>query len=114
MRRHTTSKRLDRRQTMSEQTSEEPAGGPTVTEEAKVEGQDLLKNIERILHEGRVRRIQVLRKERILLDIPLSAGVAAGAVLAFWLPQILAIAAIAALLGGCTIRVEREEPPAQA
>jgi hypothetical protein len=99
---------------MSEETGGEPTGGRTVTEETKAQTHDLLKNIERILHEGRVRRIQVLRKDRILLDIPLSAGVAAGAVLALWLPQILAIAALGALLGGCTIRVEREEPPAQA
>jgi hypothetical protein len=27
-----------------------------------------------------------------------------------WLPHILAIAALGAVLGGCTIRVEREEP----
>ena len=100
---------------MSEQASgAEPAGGRTVTEETKVQAHDLQKNIERILHEGRVRRIQVLRKHRTYLDIPLSAGVAAGAVLTLWLPQILAIAALGALLGGCTIRVEREEPPAQA
>jgi hypothetical protein len=100
---------------MSEQTGGgEPTGGRTVTEETKVQARDLQKNIERILHEGRVRRIQVLRKERTLLDIPLSAGVAAGAVMVIWLPHILAIAALGAVLGGCTIRVEREEPPAQA
>jgi len=96
---------------MSEQDSgAEPAGGRTVTEETKVQARDLQKNIEKILHEGRVRRIQVIRKGRTILDIPLSAGVAAGAVMVIWLPQILAIAALGAVLGGCTIRVEREEP----
>jgi hypothetical protein len=88
----------------------EPADGRTVTEETKVQARDLQKNIEKILHEGRVRRIQVIRKGRTILDIPLSAGVAAGAVMVIWLPQILAIAALGAVLGGCTIRVEREEP----
>ena len=99
---------------MSEQAGgTEPTGGRTVTEETKVQARELQANIERLLHEGRVRRIQVIRKERTLLDIPLSAGVAAGAVMAIWLPHILAIAAVGAIFGGCTIRVEREEPPAQ-
>ena len=96
---------------MSEQDSgTEPTGGRTVTEETKVQAHELQKNIEKMMHEGRVRRIQVIRKGRTILDIPLSAGVAAGAVMVIWLPQILAIAALGAVLGGCTIRVEREEP----
>jgi hypothetical protein len=99
---------------MSEQVEgTEPTGGRTVTEETKVQARDLQKNIEKVLHEGRVRRIQVIRKGRTLLDIPLTAGVAVGTVMVLWLPQILAIAALGAILGGCTIRVEREEPPVQ-
>ncbi|HNS52876.1 MAG TPA: DUF4342 domain-containing protein [Anaerolineae bacterium] len=86
-----------------------PEGGRTVIEETKVQARDLQKNIEKMVHEGRVRRLQVIRKGRTILDIPFGAGVAAGAVMVLWMPQILAIAALGAVLGGCTIRVEREE-----
>jgi len=87
----------------------QPAGKP-VTEEIKVQAHDLLQVIHNVIREGQVRRVTVIRKGRTLLDIPLVAGVAAGAVLAFYLPFLSAIAAAGALLGGCTVRIERTEP----
>jgi len=95
---------------------EQPAGGEpkTVTEEIKVQAQDLFQAINDVIREGTARRVTIIRKDRILVDIPLVVGVAASAVLAFYLPFISAIAAVGALLGGCTVRIEREEPPAQA
>jgi len=44
------------------------------------------------------------------LDIPLVAGVAASVVFAFYMPFLSAIVAAGALLGGCTVRIERDEP----
>jgi hypothetical protein len=88
------------------------AKGASVTEEIKVQAQDLFEVINRLIREGTGRRVTVIRNERTLVDIPLAVGVAASVVLAVYLPVLSAIAAVGALLGGCTVRIEREEPPA--
>jgi hypothetical protein len=85
----------------------------TVTEEIKVQAQDLFQTINNIIREGTVRRVTVVRKDRVLVDIPLVAGVGAGVVLAFYMPVLSAIVGIGALLSGCTVRIERDEPPTQ-
>ena len=77
-----------------------------------MQGKDLQKAIKEIVREGTVRRIVITREDRMLMNIPLAVGVASGAVLAVYMPFIAVIAAGAALLGGCTVRVERDEPPA--
>jgi hypothetical protein len=86
----------------------------TTTEEIKVQAQDLFNTINDIIREGTAKRVTVMRGDRILVDIPLAVGVAASMVLAIYLPVISAITAVVALLGGCTVRIEREEPPAEA
>ncbi len=95
---------------------EEQAGAAkgTVTEEIKVQAQDLFKAINDLIREGMIRRITVLRNDRVLLDVPLIVGVPAGLVLATQMPVISALAGVGALLGGCTLRIEREEPPEEA
>jgi len=94
---------------------EQPAGGEpkTVKEEIKVQAQDLFQTINDVIREGTARRVTITRKGRTLLDIPLVAGVAASTVLALYLPFISAMVAVGALLGGCSVHIEREEPPAQ-
>ena len=95
-----------------EQTTPKAEGQPPCVEEFKVQGKDLQKAIKDIVREGTVRRIIITREDRMLMNIPLAVGVASGAVLAVYMPFIAVIAAGAALLGGCTVRVERDEPPA--
>ena len=86
----------------------------TVTEEVKVQAQDLSKAINDLIHEGTVRRITIVRNDRVLLDIPLAVGAAGGVLLATQLPWISAIAGLGVLLSGATLRIEREEPPEEA
>jgi hypothetical protein len=86
----------------------------TVTEEIKVQAQDLVQTISNIIKEGTATRVLVVRNNRTLIDIPMAVGIGASVVLAIYLPVISAIAGIGALLSGCTVRIEREEPPAQA
>ena len=95
-----------------EQTTPKAEEQPPRVKEFKVQGKDLQKAIKDIAREGTVRRIVITREDRMLMNIPLAVGVASGAVLAIYMPFIAAIAAGAALLGGCTVRVERDEPPA--
>ena len=82
------------------------------TEEIKVQTQDLFRAINDLIREGTVRRITVLRNDRVLLDLPLIAGLPLGLVLATQLPVLSALAGMGALLSGCTLRIERDEPPA--
>jgi len=96
------------------QAEEQPAGGRrTVTEEFKVAAEDLVEMINKLVHEGSVRRVTILRNDRVLIDIPLAVGAAASLVLAMQMPFISAVAGVGMLLTGCTLRIEREEPPAE-
>ena len=82
----------------------------TATEEIKVQTQDLFRAINDLIREGTVRRITVLRNDRVLVDIPVIFGLPAGLILATQLPLLTAVVGVGALLGGCTLRIERDEP----
>ena len=86
--------------------------GRTVVEEIKVEARDLYKTLNDLVREATVRRITVVRKGRTLVDLPLPVGVGAGLVLGIYMPVFSAITGLGALLTGCTVRVERDAPPA--
>jgi hypothetical protein len=89
------------------------ARADTVTEEFKVQAEDLFQTINKLIREGTAKRITVLRNDRVLLDIPLVMGMAASVVLALQMPVLSSVVAVAALFGGCTVRIERDEPPAE-
>jgi hypothetical protein len=89
----------------------EEANDQTTTEEFKIQVEDLIEAVKKLVHKGTVRRVMVLRNDRVLVDIPLVAGVAAGVVLGIYLPVLSAIMAAGALLGGVTVRVEHDELP---
>jgi hypothetical protein len=78
----------------------------TFKEKFTVKGEQLLKKIKELIAEGNVRKITIHDKaDKEIMSFPLSIGVV-GAVLA---PVLAAIGALAALIGECTISVEREE-----
>lgn len=78
------------------------------TEEHKVSGKNLKDRIKQIVHEGNVRRISIKNPQgKVLLDIPLTAGVVGAVLLPFW----AAIGAIAALASDYTLVVERTDEP---
>jgi hypothetical protein len=70
----------------------------------KVTGDDLLRRVKEILHEGNVRRIVIKQGARTVVEFPVTIGVV-GALAA---PSLAAVGALAALLTECTIEVERE------
>ena len=73
-----------------------------------VEGDELLEEVKRLVHEGNVRRIVIKQGAHTVVEFPLTVGVA-GALIAPWLA---AAGAIAAVITDCTIEVERiEEAP---
>jgi hypothetical protein len=74
------------------------------SESFKVSGENLLKKIKELIREGNVRKITIKDKnEKELITFPLTFGVV-GAVIA---PVLAAIGAMAALIGECTISMER-------
>lgn len=78
----------------------------TFKESFTVNGESLLKKIKELIEEGNVRKITIHDKTgKEIMSFPLTIGVV-GAVL---LPVFAAIGAAAALIGECTIAVEREE-----
>ncbi len=74
-------------------------------EEFKVSAGRLKERLKELIHEGNVRRI-VLKNPagRVLLDMPLNAGVVGAALLPFW----TAVAAVAVLATDYTVVVERD------
>ena len=82
------------------------------TEEFKVNGDTLVAEVKKLVHEGDVRRIIIKTEEgQTLVEIPLTLGVVGGAVGALLLPVWAAIGAIAALAAKLTLVVEKVELP---
>ncbi len=71
-----------------------------------INGEHLLQKIKELVEEGNVRRITITDKSgKEIMSFPLTIGVV-GAVLA---PVFAAVGALAALVGECTIAVERDD-----
>ena len=75
----------------------------TCWEKVKMEGGQFLDRLQKLIHEGNVRRVVVKQAGRTVAEFPLTVGVV-GTVLA---PILAAIGALVALLNDCTIEVER-------
>ena len=78
----------------------------TTRESFTINGESLLKKVKELINEGNIRKITIHDKSgKELMSFPLTVGVV-GAVFA---PVLAAVGAVAALVGECTITVEREE-----
>ncbi len=76
-----------------------------MTEEFRVNGEQLVAKVKEIIHEGNVRRIILKQDDKTLLEIPVTWA-AVGAILA---PVLAAVGALAALVTECTIVVEKRD-----
>jgi hypothetical protein len=75
-------------------------------ESFKINGENLLRKVKELIAEGNIRKITIHDKDgKEIMSFPLSVGVV-GALLA---PALAAIGAVAALVGECTITVEKED-----
>lgn len=80
-------------------------------ESFNINGTDLLKKVKELINEGNVRKITIHDKTgKEVMSFPLTVGVV-GALL---LPVFAAVGAIAALIGECSITVEREADASEA
>lgn len=74
-------------------------------EEFKVSGEKLKERLKELIHEGNVRRVILKNPQgRVLLDMPLNAGVVGVALLPFW----AAVAAVAVMATDYSVVVERD------
>ncbi len=74
--------------------------------EFKTTGEELVRKVKEILHEGNIRRLIIKDSEgKTLIEVPLTIGVVGIALLPVW----AAIGAIAALVTDCSIMVEKVE-----
>ena len=82
------------------------SSGGGARERYRVKGDELLAKVKQIVREGNVRKITIRKEDdEVLLSFPLAAGVLGAALLPMW----AAIGAVAALVGNCSIEVERRE-----
>ena len=77
----------------------------TTKESFNISGEGLLKKVKELVEEGNIRKITIHDKTgKELMSFPLTVGVVG----ALFAPVLAAIGAVAALIGECTITVERE------
>ncbi|QEC75649.1 DUF4342 domain-containing protein [Mucilaginibacter ginsenosidivorax] len=76
-------------------------------ESFSINGDILLKKVKDLIAEGNIRKITITdHSGKELMTFPLAVGLVG----IFLAPVLAAVGAVAALVGECTITVEREEP----
>ena len=82
----------------------------SVTERVTVSGAQLVEYVKDIIAAGNVRRL-IIRKsnDEVLIEIPLSAGVAVGGALTAMAPVLAAVGAMAALLKQVKVEIVRTD-----
>jgi len=78
-------------------------------EKFTISGDKLVEKIMQLIHEGNIRRVRVIHKGNTILEIPMTVGASAAAVVALAAPILAALGAFAALITECTIEVEKIE-----
>jgi hypothetical protein len=77
-------------------------------EEIEIAGDQLVNRVKELIREGNVRRL-IIRKSGgdVLIEIPLSAGLAVGGVTTIFAPILVALGAMAALVASFKVEVVR-------
>ena len=83
----------------------------TTKEKFTVSGSQLVDKVKQLIHEGNIRKVRIIHKEKTVLEIPLTIGAPVAAVGILVAPLLAALGAFAALVTECTIEVEKVEKP---
>lgn len=93
-------------------TDDKKTGWKTFTEEIEVTGQQLLGEINRLIAEGNVHKLNVKSADgEVFLSIPLTGGVVAGGLVALTAPWLAIVAGVAGLVTKIKLEVVRKEAP---
>src|SRR5689334_25388808 len=78
------------------------------TEEFTINGDQLVARVKELLHEGDIRQITIKTEDgKVLLQVPLTVGVAGATAAVILAPVFAAIGALAAIVARLTIVIER-------
>ncbi len=76
-------------------------------EKFTVSGSQLVNKVKQLIHEGNIRKVRLLHEGRTVLELPLSIGAPATAIVILTAPVLAALGAFAALVTECTLEVEK-------
>jgi hypothetical protein len=83
-------------------------------EEIEIVGDQLVGRVKELIKEGNVRRLIIRKSDgQVLLEVPLSAGLAVGGVTTLLAPVLVALGAMAGLLASFKIEVVRRQDEAK-
>lgn len=89
---------------------EEVEDDHTWIEEIEMAGSQLVERVKELVAEGNVRRLIIrAADDKVLLEVPLTAGVAVGGVVTIIAPILAALGALAALLAKVKVQVVRKK-----
>lgn len=78
-------------------------------EEIEMASDQLVERVKELVAEGNVRRLIIRKPDgEVMLEVPLTAGVAVGGVFTIFLPVLAALGALAALIAHVKVEVVRE------
>ncbi len=83
----------------------------TTKEKFTVSGSQLVDKVKELIHEGNIRKVRIIHKEKTVFESPLTIGAPAAAIGILVAPVLAALGAFAALVTECTIEVEKIEKP---
>jgi hypothetical protein len=102
---------MDSNQNYQESTNTQgtqPNGQKPRTEEFTINGDQLVARVKELIHEGDIRQITIKNEEgKVLLQVPLTVGVAGATAAVILAPVLAAIGALAAIVARLTIVIER-------
>ena len=78
-------------------------------EKFTISGDKLIGKVKQLIHEGNIRKVRIIHKERTVFEIPLTIGAPATVATILVAPVLAALGAFAALVTECTIEVEKIE-----
>ena len=81
----------------------------TTKEKFTVSGSQLVEKVKQLIHEGNIRKVRIIHKEKTIFEIPLTIGAPATVAVILAAPVLAALGAFAALVTECTIEVEKIE-----
>ena len=80
----------------------------TVTEQIEIAASELVERTKELINEGNVRRLIIRNQDdEVLLEVPLTTGVAVGGVVTLVAPVLAALGALAALLTHVKVKIVR-------
>ena len=79
----------------------------STSEKYTISGDQVVKKVKELIHEGNIRRVRIIHKGNVVLELPLTVGASAAAVGIIAAPFLAALGAFAALVTECTLEVEK-------